>query len=197
MPQGRVSDFHFIPRPLILRRLKNPNQTKTKKPPALFIRLALASLMTFGAHGFGRRGQKPPTRSGAACLHLQVGKGACSPVLVVCPFHYMVERVAVSSSSRFVSSEDAGALLGRVWGVMPCSAMGWCQRCSWLPSMCCFPKHVSPSANGLPGWERFGLLCLTWASQLKEDMFSCGSYTLSQLPFHTPATAVNHDGRWN
>lgn len=91
-------------------------------------------------------------------------------------------------------------MLGHCWdvcGVMPCSAMGWCQRCSWLRSMCCFPKHVSPSANGLPGWERFGLLCLTWASQLKEDMFSCGSYTLSQLPFHAPATAVNHDGRWN
>lgn len=87
--------------------------------------------------------------------------------------------------------------LGHARGVMRCSAIGWCRLRSWLRSTWCSPKHVSPSGNGLPGWEGFGLLCLTWAGQLKKlkkEKFSCGSYPLSQ-PFH--ATAVNHDWRLN
>lgn len=105
--------------------------------------------MTSGAHGFWGKGRKAPVCSGAACLsgpaclHLQVEKRACSPVLVVSSFHYMVKRVALSSLSRFVSSEDTGAC---AW----CDAL---QRYRMVPAAFLAPLHVVLPKTCLSFWK--------------------------------------------
>lgn len=108
MLQVRVSDFRFIPRPLIQRGLKIKEKC--------FIRLASA---------FGGKGGKPPVHSGAACLHLQVEKGACSPALVVSSLRGYLVQSGVPRGCQ--------------------GAAGWCAVLgrSWLSSMWCASRNTA------------------------------------------------------